>query len=114
MEAGGAIVRYAAIVSPAAVGLPISVFVTVTLDSQSEEALAAFEREIAAMPEVMECHLMTGSSDYLLRVVAQDVQDLARIHSTQLTRLARVGRMTATIAMRQIVRRDDLPIRLNH
>ncbi|MDB5581488.1 MAG: AsnC family transcriptional regulator [Bradyrhizobium sp.] len=114
MEAAGAIARYAAIVNPEVIGLPLSVFITVTLESQSEEAFAAFESEVANVPEVMECHLMAGSADYLLRVVARDVQDLAEIHSTRLTRLARVGRMTSSIAMREVVRRDNLPIVANH
>jgi DNA-binding Lrp family transcriptional regulator len=110
LEAGGAIERYAAIVNQGAVGLPLNVFVAVTLDSQSEESLAAFEREIAATPEVMECHLMTGASDYLVHIVARDVQDLERIHSTRLTRLKGVARVTSSIAMRQVVRRDRLPV----
>jgi len=105
LEAAGAIERYAAVVSQQAV------FVTITLESQSEAALKAFEREIAAIPEVMECYLMTGSADYLVRVVARDVDDLERIHSTRLTRLVGVSRVTSSISMRQVVRRADLPVR---
>ncbi|MCQ4079019.1 Lrp/AsnC family transcriptional regulator, partial [Klebsiella pneumoniae] len=69
LESEGVISRYAAIINERAVGLPISVFVTVTLSSQAESALTAFETAIATVPEVVECHLMTGSSDYLLRMV---------------------------------------------
>jgi DNA-binding Lrp family transcriptional regulator len=110
LETSGAIERYAAVISQQAVGLPLNIFITITLDSQSEAALRAFEAEIAAMPEVMECYLMTGSADYLVRVVARDVDDLERIHSTRLTRLAGVSRVTSSIAMRQVVRRAELPI----
>ena len=110
LEAGGAIERYAAIVNQHAVGLPLNIFVTITLESQAEAALKAFEREIAAMPEVMECYLMTGAADYLVRIVARDVADLERIHSTRLTRLAGVARVTSSVAMRQVVRRAELPI----
>jgi Lrp/AsnC family leucine-responsive transcriptional regulator len=114
LEACGAIERYAAIVNQQAVGLPLNIFVTITLESQSEAALKAFEREIAATPEVMECYLMTGSADYLVRIVAKDVDDLERIHSTHLTRLAGVARVTSSIAMRQVVRRAELPIAQPH
>ena len=98
-------------VSQPAVGLPLNIFITITLESQSEAALQAFEQEIAAMPEVMECYLMTGAADYLIRIVARDVDDLERIHSTRLTRLAGVSRVTSSIAMRQVVRRAELPHR---
>ena len=84
---------------------------TITLESQSEAALKAFELEIASIPEVMECYLMTGSADYLVRVVARDVDDLERIHSTRLTRLVGVSRVTSSISMRQVVRRAELPVR---
>jgi Lrp/AsnC family transcriptional regulator, leucine-responsive regulatory protein len=109
LEAVGAIERYAAVVSQQAVGLPLNIFITITLESQSEAALKAFEREIASTPEVMECYLMTGTADYLVRIVARDVDDLERIHSTRLTRLAGVARVTSSIAMRQVVRRTELP-----
>jgi Lrp/AsnC family leucine-responsive transcriptional regulator len=109
LEAEGVIERYAAVVSQPAVGLPLNIFITITLESQSEAALRAFEREIALMPEVMECYLMTGAADYLLRIVARDVDDLERVHSTRLTRLAGVSRVTSSIAMRQVVRRAELP-----
>jgi len=110
LEADGVIERYAAVVSQPAVDLPLNIFITITLDSQSEAALRAFEREIASMPEVMECYLMTGAADYLIRIVARDVDDLERIHSTRLTRLAGVSRVTSSIAMRQVVRRAELPL----
>ncbi|MFY8141976.1 MAG: Lrp/AsnC family transcriptional regulator, partial [Caulobacter sp.] len=86
LEASGVIARYAAVIAERAVGLPISVFVTVTLASQAEAALTAFEQAVAAVPEVMECYLMTGGSDYLLRLVVRDVDDLERVHSRELTR----------------------------
>jgi Lrp/AsnC family leucine-responsive transcriptional regulator len=109
LEASGVIERYAAVVSQPAVGLPLNIFINITLDSQSEATLKAFEQEVAAIPEVMECYLMTGSSDYLVRIVAHDVEDLERVHSTRLTRLAGVARVTSSIAMRQVVRRAELP-----
>ena len=112
LEASGAIERYAAILNQAAVGLPLNVFVTVTLESQSETALRAFEREIQAVPEVMECYLMTGSADYLVRITARDVDDLERIHAMRLTKIPGVARVMSSIAMRQVVRRLELPVAL--
>ena len=111
LEANGAIERYAAVINQQAVGLPLNVFITITLNGQSEAALRTFETEIAAVPEVMECYLMTGSADYLVRVVARDIDDLERIHSTRLTRLTGVARVTSCIAMRQVIKRAELPIR---
>lgn len=111
LEANHAIERYAAIIDQQAVGLPLNVFINITLDGQSETVLRTFETEIAAVPEVMDCYLMTGSADYLVRVVARDIDDLERIHSTRLTRLTGVARITSSIAMRQVVKRAELPIR---
>ena len=110
LEAAGVIGRYAAIINERAVGLPISVFVTVTLSSQAEGALTAFETAIATVPEVVECHLMTGASDYLLRLVCRDVDDLERIHARELTRIPGVTRVSSSVAMRTVVKRGALPV----
>lgn len=110
LEAAGVIGRYAAVINERAVGLPISVFVTVTLASQSEAALTAFEASVAAVPEVMECYLMTGGSDYLLRLVVRDVDDLERLHAKALTRLPGVNRVSSSVAMRTVVKRGALPV----
>lgn len=110
LEASGVIARYAAVIAERAVGLPISVFVTVTLASQAEAALTAFEHAVAAVPEVMECYLMTGGSDYLLRLVVRDVDDLERLHAKALTRLPGVNRVSSSVAMRTVVKRAALPV----
>jgi DNA-binding Lrp family transcriptional regulator len=110
LESRGVISRYAAVLDERAVGLPLSVFVTVTLSSQSEAALSAFETAIAQVREVVECYLMTGTSDYLLRLAAHDVDDLQRIHSQELTRIAGVTRVSSSIAMRTVVKRAELPL----
>ena len=111
LEADGIIQRYAAIVAQERVGLGLNIFVTITLTSQSETALRHFEAEVARIDEVMECFLMTGTADYLIRLVACDVDDLEHLHATRLTRLPHVARVTSSIAMRQVVRRTDLPVR---
>lgn len=110
LEAEGVISRYAAIINERAVGLPISVFVTVTLSSQAESALTAFETAIATVPQVVECYLMTGGSDYLLRLVVRDVDDLERVHSRELTRIHGVTRVSSSVAMRTVVKRGALPV----
>ena len=110
LEEQGVISRYAAVIDERAVGLPLSVFVTVTLSSQAESMLTAFETAVATAPEVVECYLMTGSSDYLLRLVVRDVDDLERIHARELTRLPGVTRVSSSIAMRTVVKRVALPV----
>lgn len=110
LEQRGIISRYAAVVDERSVGLPLSVFVTVTLESQSEQALTAFETAISHVREVAECYLMTGGSDYLLRLVVRDVDDLERIHSRELTRIPGVSRISSSIAMRTVVKRSELPV----
>jgi len=110
LETEEVISRYAAIINERAVGFPIAVFVTVTLSSQAESALTAFETAIATVPEVVECYLMTGSSDYLLRMVCRDVDDLERVHSKELTRIPGVTRVSSSVAMRTVVKRGALPV----
>ena len=110
LEEQGVISRYAAVIDERAVGLPLSVFVTVTLSSQAESALSAFEKAIASVREVAECYLMTGGSDYLLRLVVRDVDDLERVHAQELTRIPGVVRVSSSIAMRTVVKRVELPL----
>jgi DNA-binding Lrp family transcriptional regulator len=110
LETAGVISRYAAVINERAVGLPISVFVTVTLSSQAESALTAFETAIASVPEVVECYLMTGGSDYLLRLVVRDVDDLERVHARSLTTIPGVTRVSSSVAMRTVVKRGALPV----
>lgn len=111
LEAAGVITGYAATVDPAAVGLGLTVYVSITLASQAQDVLAAFEAAVAEAPEIMECHLMTGQADYIVRIVASDVADLERLHAQVLTRLPGVARLNSSIALRSVVRREALPIR---
>lgn len=110
LEERGVVSRYTAVVDEHAVGLPLSVFVTVTLASQAEAALSAFEKAVQAVPEVAECYLMTGESDYLLRLVVRDVDDLGRLHAQELTRLPGVTRVSSSVALRTVVKRWELPV----
>jgi Lrp/AsnC family leucine-responsive transcriptional regulator len=110
LEQAGVIERYAAIVNPAAVGRPLTVFVTLSLASQAQEALADFERAAAAVPDIQECHLMAGTSDYILRLAVSDVDGLERLHSQVLTRLPGVARVVSSLVLRSVVRRASLPL----
>jgi DNA-binding Lrp family transcriptional regulator len=111
LEEAGVVDRYAAMVNQAKVGLPGNVFVSITLNRQEQTDLAAFEAAVKRVPEVMECYLMTGQQDYLLRVVVSDPSDFERLHSQQLTRLPGVARVQSSFALRTVRKSTELPIR---
>ena len=90
LEENGVIRRYVTLVDPGAVGLPVSVFVNVSLERQVENALKKFESAVLTRPEVMECYLMTGDADYLLRVVCADLAAYERFLMEHLTQVAGV------------------------
>ncbi|MEK7437967.1 MAG: Lrp/AsnC family transcriptional regulator [Pseudomonadota bacterium] len=110
IEESGVISAYVALVQQEAVGRPSSIFVEVTLKSQSEESLRAFERAVVTCPDIMECYLMSGDADYLIRVVAADTQDYERIHKQHLTRLPGLARIRSSFAMRAICKKTALNI----
>jgi DNA-binding Lrp family transcriptional regulator len=110
LEEAGVIDRYAALVSQSKVGLPGNVFVSITLNRQEQADLAAFEEAVRRVPEVMECYLMTGAQDYLLRVVVSDPADFERLHSQHLTRLPGVARVQSSFALRTVRKSVELPI----
>ena len=110
LEEAGVVTGYAALVEPKAMGLGLTVFLRITLTSQAQTALAAFEAEVQDVPEVMECYLMTGEADYLVRVVVADVEAFEVLHADRLTRLPGVARITSSVALRTAVRRIGLPI----
>ena len=87
LESSGIISRYVAVLDQAKVGLPVSVFVSIKLESQRVEALERFKRVIAKWPEVLECYLMTGPRDYLLRIVAADLGAYEQFLKQKLTRI---------------------------
>ncbi len=111
LESQGVIQGYSARVDPQKVGLSGIVFVSITLERQDEDELRVFEEAVRALPEVMDCYLMTGEFDYLLRVVVADTEDFERIHSQQLTRLPGVARVHSSFALRTVQKSAALPIR---
>ncbi|MDE2230359.1 MAG: Lrp/AsnC family transcriptional regulator [Alphaproteobacteria bacterium] len=110
LEESGIIRRYVALLDPAAVGLPVSVFVNVTLERQVESALERFEAAILKRPEVMECYLMTGDADYLLRVVTADLSAYERFLVEHLTRVSGVASIKSSFALKQVKYRTALPV----
>jgi Lrp/AsnC family leucine-responsive transcriptional regulator len=105
LEEAGVIRGYRADLEPTALGLVTTVVVTITLEKQSEDYLAAFESAIARCPDVVSCHLMSGSDDYHLQVIARDIADFERIHKQHLSRMPGVARIHSSFAMREVVRR---------
>lgn len=114
LQDSGVIRGYATLVDPEAVGLPVSVFIQVTLEKQTEAALEVFERHMAEWPEVMECYLMTGDSDYLLRVVATDLSAYQEFLMQKLTRVDGVASIKSSFALRRIAYRTALPVGEDH
>ena len=111
LEESGLIEGYTALLSQRKAGLATNVFVSITLDRQDEVDLRAFEAAVQTLPEVMECYLMTGDFDYLLRVVVADMDDFERVHSKHLTRLPGVARVHSSFALRTVRKSRELPIR---
>jgi DNA-binding Lrp family transcriptional regulator len=110
LEAEGVISGYRAPVNPSAIGLGITAFVEITLDRQSDEALRAFEQALAKCPNVLSCHLMSGSSDYLIRVAARDLSDFERLHANVFGHLPGVARIESKFALREAIDRPLVPI----
>jgi DNA-binding Lrp family transcriptional regulator len=110
LERRGVIGRYVALVDPVAVGLGLSVFIQIRLERQVEETLIRFETAIAQFPEIVECYLMTGDSDYLLRVVVPDVPALQEFVISGLTRITGVASIRSSFALRQVKYDTALPV----
>ena len=110
LDSLGIIKNYVALLNNRLVGLPTTVFVEITLSGQADEVLDAFEREVSQVPDVLECHLMAGEADYLLKVIAKDTDDFARIHRKYLARLPGVAQMHSSFSLRSVSNTTALPI----
>ena len=110
LEKEGYIRDYVALLDPRKMGRPTTVFVEITLSGQADEVLDAFERAVARVPDVLECHLMAGTADYLLKVVAADTDDFAQIHRRSLARLPGVAQMQSSFALRTVFKTTALPV----
>jgi Lrp/AsnC family leucine-responsive transcriptional regulator len=110
LEAEGYVKDYVALLDARKLGLPTTVFVEIKLTAQADEVLEAFEKAVARVPDVLECHLMAGAADYILKVVAEDTEDFARIHRQYLTRLPGVAQMQSSFALRTVFKTTALPV----
>jgi Lrp/AsnC family leucine-responsive transcriptional regulator len=110
LERAGVIARYVAVLDQQAVGLPVSVFISIKLASQKQEALDRFAKTIARWPEVLECYLMTGPRDYWLRVVVPDLAAYERFLKQKLTRVDGVASIESSFALEQVKYTNVLPL----
>ena len=110
LEQDGVVRGYAALLDRRKLALPTTVFVEITLSGQATELLEAFERAVRLIPDMLECHLMAGTADYLLKLVVEDTDDFARIHREYLTRLPGVAQMHSSFALRTVAQTTALPL----
>jgi Lrp/AsnC family transcriptional regulator, leucine-responsive regulatory protein len=110
LERAGVISRYVAVLDQRAVGLPVSVFVSIKLEKQRQEQLDRFAKAIARWPEVLECYLMTGPRDYWLRVVVPDLAAYERFVKQKLTRLEGIASIESSFALEQVKYTNVLPV----
>ena len=110
LEHNGVINRYVALANAAALGLGLNVFISISLKEQSKAALAEFEQRIAEHDEVMECYLMTGDSDYLMRVALPDIAALEKFILEQLTPIPGIEKIRSSFALKQVRYKTALPL----
>ena len=110
LEEAGFIDAYVALLNARLLNRTTTVFVEITLSGQADEVLDAFEREVKKVPAVLECHLMAGTADYLLKVLVADTEDFARIHRQYLARLPGVAQMQSSFALRTVFKTTAIPV----
>lgn len=110
LDEDGFIAAFVALLDARKLGRPTTVYVEITLTSQAEDVLDAFERAVARVPDLLECHLMAGSADYLLKIMVEDTDDFARIHRQYLSRLPGVRQMQSSFALRTVVKTTALDV----
>ena len=110
LEDSGLIQGYVMLLDPVAAGLAGAAYVSVTLEQQGRATLDRFEHDVRRHPEIIECYLLAGASDYLLRVAFRDARDFERIHTDILTQLPGVSRVQSTLALRTVKKTTALPI----
>jgi DNA-binding Lrp family transcriptional regulator len=110
LEEDGFIDKYTALLNQHQANLAGNVFVHITLHREKQSDLAAFEAAVQNLPEVMECYLMTGEFDYLLRIVISDMADFERVHKESITRLPGVARVNSSVAIRTVRNTTELPL----
>ena len=110
LEMNKVIKDYVALLDPIKVNLSTTVFVEITLNAQADEVLDKFEKEVKKIPNVLECNLMAGSADYLLKVIATDTDDFARLHRKFLASLPGVAQIQSSFSLKNVFKETGLPI----
>lgn len=111
LESEGVIDRYVAMVNQVAAGLPDNVFVQITVENQTKEKLTEFEKKARECPQIMECYLMSGDADYLLRVAVADATDYEKLHMDVLTSLPGVSQIKSNFSLRTVTKKTAVPFR---
>jgi len=106
----GVIRNYVALADPKLLGLGLNVFISISLKEQSKKALGDFEQRISEHDEVMECYLMTGDSDYLIRVAVADMGALEKFILEQLTPIPGIEKIRSSFALKQVRYKTALPL----
>ena len=110
LEAAGVIRHYVALLDPAPLGLHLNVFISISLKQQTRETLDHFEAAICAHDEVMECYLMTGDADYLIRVAVADMAALERLIIERISPMPHVEKIRSSFALKQVRYKTALPL----
>ncbi|WP_439685496.1 Lrp/AsnC family transcriptional regulator [Cupriavidus oxalaticus] len=111
LEERGVIRQRVTLLDPQQLGLNVNVFIHVSLERQARTGLDAFERAVRALPDVMECYLMTGDADYMIRAVLPDVQAVERLVVDEITRIPGVASIRTSFALKQVLYSTALPLR---
>lgn len=110
LEHAGYIRQRVTLLDPARLGLHMNVFINVSLENQNSRSLEAFEREVTALPNVMECYLMSGDADYLLRVMVADMSDCQRLITEKLSRIPGIRSIRSSFALKQVLYTTAIPV----
>ncbi len=110
LEKRGYILAYRAVLNGEKLGFSMQFFIAVSLSSQSEKSFGEFEAAVRGVPEILECHLMAGQSDYILRVVCRDLKDFERFHRRLIARLPGVAQIHSNMSIRTVKDRVGLPV----
>jgi DNA-binding Lrp family transcriptional regulator len=113
LEEAGVIRGYHADLDPASLGFPITVFAMVSLRSQAERDLAAFEAHVAEIPEIRECHMLNGEIDFILKIVASDLKSFQEILTTHLTPAPNVASVKTSLTIRTAKSTSGIPVTID-
>ena len=112
LEKQGIIEGYVAVMDQAAAGLTDNVFVQITVEKQTKELLFEFEKIVRQCPQIIECYLMSGDADYLLRVIVSDASDYEKLHMDVLTNLPGVSNIKSNFSLRTVTKKNEIPFNL--